>query len=78
MHLLDTTFSQSACFSSFRFAYSDDGSEDFDREESPLSLIKPGPIPPKETHSSTDAKAALVFNTTTNSHNGDIEEDKRE
>ncbi|KAG6491277.1 transmembrane protein 87A-like [Zingiber officinale] len=62
---------------SMRFAYSDDGSEDFDREES-LSLIKPGPIPPKETHSSTDAKAALVFNTTTNSHNGDIEEDKRE
>ncbi|XP_074591328.1 uncharacterized protein LOC141847237 [Curcuma longa] len=59
-----------------RFAYSEDGFEDFDREES-LSLIKPGPIPPKDTHSSTDAKTTSGFNTT-DSHNEDIEEDKRE
>lgn len=63
---------------SMRYAYSDD-SEDFEREDT-LSLIKPGPIPSKDgwgSSASPDAKAALSINTTT-SHNGDIEEDKRE
>lgn len=82
LHLQNAAFSASAFqihsffFSFFRFAYSEDGFEDFDREES-LSLIKPGPIPPKDTHSSTDAKTTSGFNTT-DSHNEDIEEDKRE
>lgn len=64
---------------SFRYAYSDDGSEDFDREDS-LSLIKPGPVSSKDARGSAglmDARAA-VSNDTTTSHNGDIEEDKRE
>ncbi|CAL9097555.1 unnamed protein product [Musa acuminata var. zebrina] len=64
---------------STRYAYSDDGTEDFDREDS-LSLIKPGPISSKDTRGSAasiDARAAVTSNTTT-SNNGDIEEDKRE
>ncbi|CAL9774356.1 unnamed protein product [Musa acuminata subsp. burmannicoides] len=64
---------------SMRYAYSDDGSEDFDREDS-LSLIKPGPVSSKDARGSAglmDARAA-VSNDTTTSHNGDIEEDKRE
>ncbi|RZR95092.1 hypothetical protein BHM03_00023901 [Ensete ventricosum] len=64
---------------SMRYAYSDDGSEDFDREDS-LSLIKPGPVSSKDTRGSAglmDARAA-VSNDTTTSHDGDIEEDKRE
>ncbi|XP_073100475.1 uncharacterized protein C26H5.07c isoform X2 [Elaeis guineensis] len=63
---------------SMRYAYSDD-SEDFEREDT-LSLIKPGPILSKDgwgSSASPDAKAGLSINTTT-SHNGDIEEDKRE
>ncbi|XP_008784333.2 transmembrane protein 87B-like [Phoenix dactylifera] len=64
---------------SMRYAYSDDASEDFEREDT-LSLIKPKPIPSKDGWSSSaspDAKAPLNINTTT-SHNGDMEEDKRE
>ncbi|URE16319.1 Holliday junction DNA helicase ruvB N-terminus [Musa troglodytarum] len=64
---------------SMRYAYSDDGSEEFDREDS-LSLIKPGPVSSKDPRGSAglmDARAA-VSNDTATSHNGDIEEDKRE
>ncbi|XP_072987765.1 uncharacterized protein [Typha latifolia] len=64
---------------SMRYAYSDDASEDFDREDT-LSLIKPGPISPKDgwgSPASPDDKATLNISTAT-LHNGDIEEDKRE
>nr|XP_010937314.1 transmembrane protein 87B [Elaeis guineensis] len=64
---------------SMRYAYSDDGSEEFDREDV-LSLIKPGPFTSKESWSfsvSPDAKMPLGVNTAT-SQNGETEEDKRE
>ncbi|KAG1334351.1 transmembrane protein 87A [Cocos nucifera] len=67
-----------ACSAMMRYAYSDDASEDFDREDT-LSLIKPGPMPSKDgrgSSASPDARA-LNINTTT-LHNRDIEEDKRE
>lgn len=62
-----------------RYAYSDDGSEEFDREDV-LSLIKPGPFTSKESWSfsvSPDAKMPLGVNTAA-SQDGDTEEDKRE
>ncbi|RRT85643.1 hypothetical protein B296_00001060 [Ensete ventricosum] len=64
---------------SMRYAYSDDGSEDFEREDS-LFLIKPGPNPSKDARSSArlmEAKVAVGTNTTA-SHDEDSEEDKRE
>ncbi|KAJ0981103.1 hypothetical protein J5N97_009358 [Dioscorea zingiberensis] len=60
---------------SMRYAYSDDANEDFDRESS-LALIKPGPIPSKDSQK-LDPETASTFNSP-NPHNGDIEEDKRE
>ncbi|ONK66075.1 uncharacterized protein A4U43_C06F3900 [Asparagus officinalis] len=65
---------------SMRYAYSGDGTEDFDREETSLSLIKPGPIPSKDNRSSShssDAKASMS-SASADSLNGDVEEDKRE
>ncbi|XP_078440843.1 lung seven transmembrane receptor family protein [Wolffia australiana] len=48
---------------STRYAYSDDGSEDFDREEDTVSLIKPAPLQSKENWSvsSPDGKTALTI-----------------
>lgn len=60
---------------SMRYAYSGDGGEDFDREETTLSLIKPGPIPPvddKNSSNSSESKSTL------SSFVVDVEEDKRE
>lgn len=64
---------------SMRYAYSGDGSEDFERDEFSISLIKPGPIPPKDSWSPQpiDSKSSLS-SVAVGSHNGDIEEDKRE
>nr|CAD1827254.1 unnamed protein product [Ananas comosus var. bracteatus] len=64
---------------SMRYAYSDDASEDFDREDT-LSLIKPGPIPPKDGRSfpaSLDTKTTISVSTPI-SHDGMEVEDKRE
>ncbi|XP_020090894.1 transmembrane protein 87A-like [Ananas comosus] len=64
---------------SMRYAYSDDASEDFDREDT-LSLIKPGPIPPKDGRSfpaSPDTKTTISISTPI-SHDGMEVEDKRE
>ncbi|KAM0949205.1 hypothetical protein DsansV1_C06g0067801 [Dioscorea sansibarensis] len=60
---------------SMRYAYSGDASEDFDRESS-LSLIKPGPIPSNDIQKLDAERTSGVDST--NPHNGDIEEDKRE
>ncbi|CAL9109479.1 unnamed protein product [Musa acuminata var. zebrina] len=64
---------------SMRYAYSDDGTEDFEREDS-LFLIKPVPIPSKDARSSAslmEAKVTVSTNATA-SHDEDSEEDKRE
>ncbi|MQL73670.1 hypothetical protein Taro_006032, partial [Colocasia esculenta] len=58
---------------SMRYAYSDDGSEEFDRDDT-LSLIKPAPLQSKDNWSSSspDGKTALTIDVTP------LEEDKRE
>ncbi|OAY76437.1 transmembrane protein 87A-like [Ananas comosus] len=64
---------------SMRFAYSDDGSEDFDHEDTG-PLIRPVPFSYKDSFSysiSQDAKLVLRTDATLGSH-GDNEEDKRE
>ncbi|XP_039127619.1 transmembrane protein 87A-like [Dioscorea cayenensis subsp. rotundata] len=60
---------------SMRYAYSGDANEDFDRESS-LSLIKPGPIPSNDIQK-LDTERTSSLNSS-DPHNGDIEEDKRE
>lgn len=62
-----------------RFAYSDDGIEDFDHEDTG-PLIRPVPFSYKDSFSysvSQDAKLVLRTDATLDSH-GDNEEDKRE
>lgn len=51
-----------------RYAYSDDGSEEFDKEDS-LMLIKPSPVATKEV---SEMRSVLQ------SEDGDLEEDKTE
>jgi len=65
---------------SMRYAYSGDGTEDFDRDETSLSLIKPGPIPSKDIRSSSHSSDTVssLSSASLDAHNGDIEEDKRE
>ncbi|KAL7616009.1 uncharacterized protein LOC111882333 [Lactuca sativa] len=53
---------------SMRYAYSDDGSEEFDKEDS-LMLIKPSPVATKEV---SEMRSVLQ------SEDGDLEEDKTE
>lgn len=45
------------------YAYSDDGSEDFDRDETTLSLIKPGPFPSNDSSQSSHGEPSLSSNT---------------
>ncbi|KAJ6819280.1 transmembrane protein 87A [Iris pallida] len=64
---------------SMRYSYSDDGSEDFDRDETTLSLIKPGPFPSNDSRSSHSPHGPPSLSSDkVGSLNGDIEEDKRE
>nr|GMD30394.1 transmembrane protein 87A-like [Ipomoea batatas] len=58
--------------SSTRYAYSGDGSEDFDKDDT-LTLIKPSPLPSKEVRTPSEVKPTLG-----GSGNGDVEEDKTE
>ncbi|KAJ4812701.1 Transmembrane protein 87A [Rhynchospora pubera] len=64
-----------------RYAYTDDGNEFFDKEETlNLSLIRPGPISMKDARVSapmSDPKSVIGIPTTI-LNNGDVEEDKRE
>lgn len=60
---------------STRYAYSGDASEEFDRDETTLTLIKPSLLPSKDVHSAPEARALQGSNGLTN---GDEEEDKIE
>ncbi|PNY06430.1 transmembrane protein 87A-like [Trifolium pratense] len=60
---------------STRYAYRDDGSEEFDRDDTTLTLIKPSSILPKDVRSVTDARPVQTSN---ENSNDDLEEDKRE
>jgi hypothetical protein len=58
-----------------RYAYRDDGSEEFDRDDTTLTLIKPSSILPKDVRSVPDARPVQGNN---ENSNDDLEEDKRE
>ncbi|KAF8406831.1 hypothetical protein HHK36_005952 [Tetracentron sinense] len=59
---------------SMRYAYSEDASEEFDKEET-LTLIKPSPLPPKDVKSSHEVRP---MHNSDGVLNGDLEEDKTE
>jgi hypothetical protein len=59
---------------STRYAYSDDGSDEFDKDDS-LTLIKPSPIQSKDVRSQSELRQLHSDN---GSSNGDVEEDKTE
>ena len=64
------------CSSSFdRYAYSDDGSEEFDRDDTTLTLIKPSPLPSNDVRNAPEARPVQGSNGLSN---GDLEEDKTE
>lgn len=58
-----------------RYAYRDDGSEEFDRDDTTLTLIKPSSISTKDVRSVPDVRPVQDNNGTSND---DLEEDKRE
>ena len=58
-----------------RYAYRDDGSDEFDRDETTLTLIKPSPISSKDVRSVPDARSVQSSN---GNSNDVLEEDKRE
>lgn len=58
-----------------RYAYSDDGSEEFDRDDTTLTLIKPSPIPSKDARPAPEPRSLQGIN---GSSDGDMEEDKTE
>lgn len=57
-----------------RYAYSDDTGEEFDKDDTTLTLIKPAPMPSDDLRTA-EAKPALGGNVVSN---GDLEEDKTE
>lgn len=64
------------CFSLLdRYTYSDDGSEEFDRDDTTLTLIKPAPLPSNDFRSVPEARSVQDGNGLLN---GDMEEDKTE
>ncbi|XP_061342893.1 uncharacterized protein LOC133289047 [Gastrolobium bilobum] len=60
---------------STRYAYRDDGSDEFDRDDTTLTLIKPSSISSKDVRSMPDARPVQASNVNSN---GDLEEDKIE
>lgn len=58
-----------------RYAYSDDASDEFDRDDGTLTLIKPSTIPSKDVRSSPEP---IPVHTSNGASNGDLEEDKTE
>lgn len=58
-----------------RYAYRDDGNEEFDRDDTTLTLIKPSSISAKDVRSVQEARPLQGNN---GSSNDDLEEDKRE
>lgn len=65
-------FPPSACD---RYAYSDDGSEEFDKDDTNLTLIKPSSLPSNDVHVAPETRPLQGSNGSTNS---DLEEDKTE
>ncbi|XP_031399897.1 transmembrane protein 87A-like [Punica granatum] len=61
--------------SSMRYAYSGDAGDEFDKEETTLTLIKPSPIPSKDSRSVPEARSAHDSN---GSAEADLEEEKTE
>lgn len=59
-----------------RYAYRNDGSEEFDRDDTTLTLIKPSSVSAKDVRSVPDARAVQGSNGISNED--DLEEDKRE
>lgn len=59
----------------YRYAYSDDGSEELDRDDTTLTLIKPSPIPSKDVRFAPETKSLPGNNGLSN---GDLEEEKTE
>lgn len=57
----------------YRYAYSEDTNEEFDKDESSLTLIKPSPIASKDVRTAPESRAVPSNNGTSN---GDLEEDK--
>ncbi|OMO70612.1 Transmembrane receptor, eukaryota [Corchorus capsularis] len=60
---------------SMRYAYSDEGNEDFDKDDTNLTLIKPSTTPSKDFRSAPEARPLQSSN---GASNGDLEEDKTE
>ncbi|KAF7814011.1 transmembrane protein 87A [Senna tora] len=58
-----------------RYSYSDDGSDEFDKDDTSLTLIKPSPISSKDVLGMPDARPVQGSNGVSN---GDLEEDKTE
>ncbi|KAI4355412.1 hypothetical protein L6164_004188 [Bauhinia variegata] len=61
---------------STRYSYSEDASDEFDRDETSLTLIKPSPISSKDVRSVPDARPVQGSNGF--SSGGDLEEEKTE
>lgn len=60
---------------SMRYAYSEDVNEEFDKDETSLTLIKPSPMASKDVRSVPEPRPVQSNN---GALNGDLEEDKRE
>ncbi|XP_044496306.1 transmembrane protein 87A-like [Mangifera indica] len=60
---------------SMRYAYTEDSKEDFEKDETNLTLIKPSPMPSKDVRNAPEPRMVQSNNGTLN---GDLEEDKTE
>lgn len=58
-----------------RYTYSEETSEEFDKDDTSLTLIKPSPTPSKDVRSAGEARPVQDSNGVSN---GDLEEDKTE
>ncbi|GLU14222.1 hypothetical protein SLE2022_308050 [Rubroshorea leprosula] len=61
--------------SSTRYAFSGESNEEFDKDHTTLTLIKPSPLPSKDVRDATEARLTKSNNGTST---GDLEEDKTE
>ncbi|KAK3220544.1 hypothetical protein Dsin_014514 [Dipteronia sinensis] len=63
---------------STRYAYSDDTNEEFDKDETSLTLIKPSPFPSKEYRTAPEPRPVQSNNNNGTLNDDDLEEDKTE
>ena len=75
MSLQLLTHSLFGCSDLNRYAYSEEENEDFHKDDTTLTLIKPSPTPSKEFRSAAEARPVQGSN---GASNGDLEEDKTE